>query len=353
MEMNSLLDTTNLVSPIRDTIVLYDTLPPANLIMPETPHEKTIHTGQYTKIYPTQQAQDKSITVSQPESPQVFYYLFESFTEPFIPPQVNSLFPTIKSDSVQWDIVPVPVLINHNISTSRQHGNSYLQYIECPKEENTLSAVPIFPFWAIYLVLFSFTVITLLKIFHSRFFALIINSVLSLKETLLVYVKKNSITQITFLVLHLLFALNLGLFLFLTGTYFNLLPPFPDFLSFVILSAGIYLIYQIKFFILNFLGFLFDQVKTSTEYIHSISVYNNFLGVLLIPLTAGIAIFDENFIVYFIYTGFFLIFLLYFFIIIRGAKIILSKGFSIFYMFLYLCALEILPLLIFYTLLQA
>jgi hypothetical protein len=352
MEQFSLQDTTRLLPPLQDTVRVQDSIP-ANIgreslldldsVMNQIDRrEEAIKVQQARPIIP----------VREPEPLQVFHYSPEGFWEGYTGGQVFSVFKKPGKLVNTSEIVSLPVLENDNLSSVRNDGKTYLHFLEKGAPSTPIKAPEVFPEWALYIVLFSFLALTLLKMAYTRFLEPIFNAVISHKETAHLYSNRNSITQNTFFVLHVLFALNTGLFVFLTLKYFNSLPDFTELSLVILFSAAVYFLYQFKYVNLYLLGFFFDQVKAFAEYIHSISIFNKFLGIILIPVMAGMLIMNEHFAIYFIYTGIGFISLLFIVRVIRGAGIILGKGFSVFYLFLYLCALEILPLLIVYKLLE-
>lgn len=350
MELFSLQDTTRLLSPLQDTVRVQDSIPAAreslldlDSVMKQIEiREETINIQQSRSIMQN----------TEPEPIQIFHYSPEGFWEGYTSSPLFSVFKNPDKKLITSEIVSQPVLENDNLTSVRNDGKSYQQYLEKQVPHSRINSTEVFPGWALYIVLFSILALTLLKMAYNRFMGPILNAVISHKETLHLYSNRNSITQNTFLVLHILFALNTGLFIFLTLKYFNSLPDFTEFSLVILFSAAVYFLYQFKYLNLYLLGFFFDQVKAFAEYIHSISIFNQFLGIILIPVMAGMLILNEHFAIYFIYTGIGFIILFFLIRVIRGAGIILQKGFSVFYLFLYLCALEIFPLLIVYKLLE-
>lgn len=353
MELFVRQDTSRVLLPKQNPALIEDTIPVIK-------HSVTSDISDTALI--NQDKSEEIIKVLQKKVPEIlvettpvldFNYSSNHFFEGYQHPGFQSLIPFAEEDTMPWEIAPVPVFENDNPEAMRQNGQNYLIYLK--KSENRIEQkanVQVFPNWTLYLVLFSFFTLTVLKMVYTRFFQPLLNAAFSHKETLALYSNRNSITQNTFLILQFLFSLNGGFFLYLTGSYFNILPNIPDYYTLIILSAGVFLLYQLKFILLYILGFFFNQIKAFVEYIHTISLYNKLLGVLLIPVTAGMVIMSEHLTATFIYIGLGLIILSYIIRLIRGAGIILDKGFSVFYMFLYLCALEILPVMIVYKLLQ-
>jgi hypothetical protein len=99
------------------------------------------------------------------------------------------------------------------------------------------------------------------------------------------------------------------------------------------------------------LGVLTESKAEVQEYLFSITVFNRVLGLFLLPVTATIAFVPLSQVEPILVVGLAIIGIFYLMSLIRGAKIFLKKHFSISYLILYLCTLEILPLLLIYNLL--
>ncbi len=108
------------------------------------------------------------------------------------------------------------------------------------------------------------------------------------------------------------------------------------FLLFIIISNQIINIISEKVFMINEIG---------EEYNHNINFFNQSAGIFLFPITVLISF--SNFPEIFIFLGFAVILILYILKIFRLLKINFSKQLNILYMFLYLCTVEIIPILYF------
>ncbi len=96
--------------------------------------------------------------------------------------------------------------------------------------------------------------------------------------------------------------------------------------------------------ILNFIsGKIFLQDEISIKYNHNITTFIQTLGIILLPIT--ILVSYTNVSKLFIYIGIIMFVVIYLLKIFRLFKIIISKQLNILYMFLYLCTLEIIPIL--------
>ena len=106
--------------------------------------------------------------------------------------------------------------------------------------------------------------------------------------------------------------------------------------------------YFIKITSLKVLAYVFRTEHIFSEYSFFIVLFNQILGLALIPLSAAIAFARVVNAEYIIYAGLTLILGMLFFRILRGSIAVVSRpNVSRFYLFLYLCTLEILPMALF------
>lgn len=144
-----------------------------------------------------------------------------------------------------------------------------------------------------------------------------------------------------------LFVLTITLFFYQTGTYYGFLQSQNIFSLFFITTLIILSIYSIKLAVLKFAGFVFETQKEIREYTISIFLFCNTVGLFMLPIVICLAFFKQVNPQIFIYSGFVLIILLFLTRLVRGLIIGLnSPRVSKFYLFLYLCTLEIVPLVI-------
>jgi len=126
----------------------------------------------------------------------------------------------------------------------------------------------------------------------------------------------------------------------LNGSLFNLsgIRLFSMIVLFVLLS------WFIKNIILNFIGSVFKNNLILSDYIYTNFVFNILTGLILLPVTIVSIYVAANEI---IYLGIFLWLLIYLYRLVRELFTGLSyTEFSLFYRILYLCTLEITPLLV-------
>jgi len=98
--------------------------------------------------------------------------------------------------------------------------------------------------------------------------------------------------------------------------------------------------------ILKIIGFLFNSAPLFREYIHSSSLLNKSLGLYLLPLAISTFYIRQPFSDLIFYTSLGILFLTILYKYLRGLQIIMKYKFFYLYTILYLCSLEILPVLL-------
>jgi hypothetical protein len=137
-----------------------------------------------------------------------------------------------------------------------------------------------------------------------------------------------------------------GLFFYQVAYHFNLDLPFTGFLKYLFSLALVTSFLLIKKFIYLITGFIIENSQETGEFIYNINNHIRVMGILALPIVALIAWAPISTPYPLFITGLTIMLFLYLILLWRGMIIFLKKQFSIFYLFLYLCTLEILPLLL-------
>lgn len=148
-----------------------------------------------------------------------------------------------------------------------------------------------------------------------------------------------------------LFIFTMTLFFYQIAGYYGFLPASSMKNTFFITVVAIFLIYGVKLLVIKMLGFLFETQKEIREYTISVFLFCNAVGLFMLPVVICLAFLKQVNPSVFIYTGFTIITVFFLTRVIRGLIIGLnSTRVSKFYLFLYLCTLEIVPLAIMFKL---
>jgi hypothetical protein len=148
--------------------------------------------------------------------------------------------------------------------------------------------------------------------------------------------------------LDVLFYFIFSLFVFQTLEVFGILFYPNDLISYFIIFAGLLVYFGLKKFIYYVQGKIARSGQETAEFLFNMNIYNRMTGLFLLPVCLVVAftpLAEPKFV---IFAGFCIIGIFYFLLLLRGAKILIRKQFSIFYLILYLCTLEIVPLLFIY-----
>ena len=246
-----------------------------------------------------------------------------------------------------------PVFVETLSPTAPEGSAAYETYLSSGTVAKAGAEVRFTATWVPALVILSFLLLTWIKLIYLQFLTPVLVSTFNYKEAFKLYQSRNVPAQNAFLILHLIFAINSGLFLLYVSWHFDLdLPGLHPALIFAMASAVVVLLFALKSLFLHVAGFLFDRPKLFAEYSHNIALYNKILGLLLLPVIIGLLYGGDYLHGIFIYTGLAMGVVFYLLQLVRGVEIILKKEFSLFYLFLYLCAFEILPILVLYKLFQ-
>jgi hypothetical protein len=147
------------------------------------------------------------------------------------------------------------------------------------------------------------------------------------------------------------FSLNLIFFLFLPFSIFLIARDngattgFSGIEFYLIVFVVVNAYFMLKILLYKILGSVFSQREKTGELIFNMMLYHNVLGLILLPVATAHAMVPVlGLAALFIVPG--LIAIFYLMSIIRSIYFAVREGISIFYLILYLCALEILPILL-------
>ena len=143
------------------------------------------------------------------------------------------------------------------------------------------------------------------------------------------------------------FVLVFSLFLFQLGEVAGFIPAASSPLAiYLYICLGVVSVYLVKIAVVRILAFIFKAENEAAGYIFYILLFNQLLGIVLLPVVMGLT-FIRNFDPwYLVYCGLIIFSIFFIYRILRGVLLGLSKpGISRFYLFLYLCTLEFLPVI--------
>lgn len=148
------------------------------------------------------------------------------------------------------------------------------------------------------------------------------------------------------LLLFISYIFGLTLFLFQISDFYIGTPAdtLESIVLFVKILAFVFFLYIVKIGLFRFSGIVFKSVKETSDYVLTIFVFGQIAGVIILPFLVLLTYLKSE---YVIFAGLLLFSMLYIYRFYRGAATVTSSSkISVYYLFLYLCTLEFLPLVI-------
>jgi len=159
--------------------------------------------------------------------------------------------------------------------------------------------------------------------------------------------EESSVSAGAFIGLFVLFGATFGLFLYQLANYKNVYYTVSGLGLFLWLSALILILFAAKFLILKALGFIFDAGNVVSDYISLLYLTYFNAAFVFIPVTVCFSLLATELIPVLIGVVFVVLAGVFAWLYLRSSVNIISNiRFHKFYLFIYLCALEICPILI-------
>jgi hypothetical protein len=214
------------------------------------------------------------------------------------------------------------------------YKHSVTENLEIEDKPVSFQTNKIFPQWIIFIFLISLVVLAWTNFFYTKYLLELFRTFFNYRAAIKLFNESNILIGRSAFAIVINFFIIFSLNIFLIISYYNITTLHPIILyliSFVIILAG------------N----LLNNNKTARLYNFNIRLYNQVLGILLTPMLILFTYIDLNFKELILYINIIIIILVYFARLIRCIKIFFQEHFSIFYLFLYLCIIEFLPIYIF------
>lgn len=199
--------------------------------------------------------------------------------------------------------------------------------------------------WQTALLLVSIFLIAFIKAFNNSRFTQTVKSLFSYSVSLEITREEKVFFHRVNLFLSLNYLICASLFIY---SFFPLPGLKSTFNNYLLLVLGIVFIYVVKYLFAKILFFIFNDASISLEYIFNVSLFNNLLGVFLIPTLSFMYFSSINTVLIIKYLALPTVAILFILRMVRLFVLGGNKGVSYLYIFLYICTLEILPLVVLY-----
>ncbi|WP_299578560.1 DUF4271 domain-containing protein [uncultured Sunxiuqinia sp.] len=201
------------------------------------------------------------------------------------------------------------------------------------------------PDWVIGVFILALILLATVRLFFNKYLSQLFHAVINYSTSSRLFRDRSvSVTHASFR-LDLIFYLIFSVFIFQFFDEFNLSLASSSFNTYLIILGVVIGYYILKRLAYLFAGFVGETSSETTEFLYNMHLYSRILGLFLIPVSLVISFGALQNPRLAVFTGLFICAAFYFLLLFRGAKILITKHFSIFYLILYLCTLEILPLI--------
>ena len=208
------------------------------------------------------------------------------------------------------------------------------------------------PVWIVAVILFLLVYLGVLNLIIGKDIYGIIQAFYSKKAFAYITNDENLLTSWTFVGLFTLFGLTMGLYLYQVVNYYHLSYDIlgfdvSGFQLYFTLSVAVLVLFIIKIFVLRLIGFVFDIGHLVKEYISILYLTYFNVAFIFLPIVALFGLLSSNFKPYLLAFSMGAIIIILTIQYLRTTVNIISKfRFQKIYLFIYLCALEICPILI-------
>jgi hypothetical protein len=201
--------------------------------------------------------------------------------------------------------------------------------------------------WFTLFLLFTLVLMAIVKHSFAKYLSSLFRSIFNYPTASRLFREQNISLRQGSLLMEYFYLLVLSLFGYQLMNHFGFLPSVSNLVRFLIVLIVVCLFVFTKIFIYKTIAYINESQTETGEYLFNMKNYYKVLGILLLPvigLTAWAPVYNST---VFLITGLVMAAIIYLLNLKRGIKILLKKQYSIFYLFLYLCTLEFLPLLLF------
>ena len=204
--------------------------------------------------------------------------------------------------------------------------------------------------WIIGIFVIVFLLFSIVRVFYRNYAGQLFKTAFNFGESKRMFQEKSlGFTHAAF-GLDIVFYLMSGVFLYQIADFFSIQFYSVEWLNYCFITGVLILFMTVKKILYFFIGYVTMSSSETSEYIFNTNNYNRVLGLFLFPMCLVIAFIPRLQQEYLFIIGITIFLFLYFLLLFRGIKILLRKHFSIFYLILYLCSMEILPILYLYKL---
>lgn len=199
--------------------------------------------------------------------------------------------------------------------------------------------------WVFVLIILGFALLAFVQVFYKRRLKMIFQGVYARHYASQLLREGNIFNERISIFLFLIYLISFSIFLYEGFKIFSLHTGFiPDFIFYLELLAVIFVYWILKAVLIQVSGIIFTTRQRSFEYLLNLFMINLVIGLFFLCILLPMIYLNGK---VFFFTGLGFLFIMFVFKLVKGLAIGFSyTKFSRFHLFLYLCTLEILPLVL-------
>lgn len=240
----------------------------------------------------------------------------------------------------------------HSVKPFKAHGKGTLPAAGTLKDASSSSLLilrekpNLHPDWFSIILIFSLIMLAWTRIFFGRYFTQSLQALADFNLSTRLYRDKNVLLQRVSSFLLLNFVLTGALFIYKSLEYFQLNFFSPGINTYLWIAVVLAALLFFRSIMIHTLYFLFTGNNVLLEYHYQVLNYFKSAGIVLIPFVIGISYVKGGTWTWLLWTGIISLILLYMFRLYKGQRIVTRGEVPAFYLLLYLCSLEVMPILI-------
>lgn len=275
-----------------------------------------------------------------------------------------------KHDSVTRSTIDPTIIATNNNNSIYESINSFYLYHWQPiinnelKRENFTTATTLTPKielsttnhffkgnyeWLLIILILLLIILTWVKISYKNAIEQTFISTINQQSARKLIAEKSNLLQKASLFLSVIYVFTTSIFFFEILNYYNFnILSFTGFKLFFICLVSVALFFVFKNLLYWLSGVLFYSEGHILEFLSNGNIFYRTVGIVILPIVFGIPYVSNYIAQTLIYIGIFVFVISFILRVIRGFILSFQNKLSLFYSFLYFCALEILPFLYVY-----
>ncbi|MBC7864616.1 MAG: DUF4271 domain-containing protein [Bacteroidia bacterium] len=236
------------------------------------------------------------------------------------------------------------------VASQKKYEHIFTGHLLRPKNSEAIPYQDPTPVWPAFVFLLPVALLVYLRVKYYKKILPVFRSFFTLQAARQLEREDYRLTRGLSVILSFVFLVSFSFFLFQYNNHFPVVKmKWEPIIQFHIIFAGLLLMYLVKFTANRVFGFIMDAPNEVYEYNFNVFLCNQGIGFFLLPIAICLQYLRFN-VVPMLIAGFVIV--LGFYLIRLGKGIVIGLGsrtLSAFHLFLYLCALEILPLIVLFT----